>query len=169
MINGNWEVPTLVDLEKSKKLTFEYGIQAFPKLAGNSDTWADSHQLAIPNNQKNPPTPEKVAAALKFIAYVVKQQTWAGGGHIPAYLPLQQSDSYKQMVPNNEYSADAAKQVTLEPPLPIFGVASPSFSARLSPIRHVRSAWPIGWPSVRSSANDMAASTSDTRTLSCEE
>ena len=70
-----------------------------------------------------------VAAALKFIAYVVKQQTWAGGGHIPAYLPLQQSDSYKQMVPNNEYSADAAKQVTLEPPLPIFGVASPSFSA----------------------------------------
>jgi len=129
MINGNWEVPTLVDLEKSKKLTFEYGIQAFPKLAGNSDTWADSHQLAIPNNQKNPPTPEKVAAALKFIAYVVKQQTWAGGGHIPAYLPLQQSDSYKQMVPNNEYSADAAKQVTLEPPLPIFGVASPSFSA----------------------------------------
>lgn len=59
----------------------------------------------------------------------MKQQTWAGGGHIPAYLPVQQSDSYKQMSPNNEYSADAAKQVTLEPALPIFGVGSPSFTA----------------------------------------
>src|SRR3981189_3023601 len=129
MINGNWEVPTLVDLEKSKKLTFEYGIQAFPKLADNSETWADSHQLAIPNNQKSPPSPEKVAAALKFIAYVVKQQTWAGGGHIPAYLPVQESAAYKDMSPNHEYSAGAAKDVVFEPGLPIFGVGSPSFGA----------------------------------------
>lgn len=128
MINGNWEVPTLVDLEKSKKLTFEYGVQAFPKLFDKADTWADSHQLAIPNNQKNPPSPEKVAAVLKFIAYVVKQQTWAGGGHIPTYLAVQQSDAYKQMSPNNEYSAEAAKQVSLEPALPIFGVGGPTFA-----------------------------------------
>jgi multiple sugar transport system substrate-binding protein len=128
MINGNWEVPTLVDLEKSKKLTFEYGVQAFPKLFDKADTWADSHQLAIPNNQKNPPTPEKVAAALKFIAYVVRQETWAGGGHIPTYLAVQQSDAYKQMSPNNEYSAEAAKQVSLEPALPIFGVGGPTFA-----------------------------------------
>jgi multiple sugar transport system substrate-binding protein len=128
MINGNWEVPTLVDLEKNKKLTFEYGVQAFPKLFDKIDTWADSHQLAIPNNQKNPPSPEKVAAALKFAAYVVKQVTWAGGGHIPTYLPVQQSEEYKQMSPNNEYSAQAAKQVSLEPPLPIFGVGGPTFA-----------------------------------------
>src|SRR6202048_3725263 len=128
MINGNWEVPTLVDLQKQKKLSFEYGILPFPKLFDNQDTWADSHQLAIPNNQKTPASPEKVAAALKFIAYVVKQVTWAGGGHIPAYLPVQQSDEYKQMSPNNEYSAQAAKQVSLEPPLPIFGVGGPTFA-----------------------------------------
>jgi multiple sugar transport system substrate-binding protein len=65
---------------------------------------------------------------LKFIAYVVKQVTWAGGGHIPTYLPVQQSDEYKQMSPNNEYSAQAAKQVSLEPPLPIFGVGGPTFA-----------------------------------------
>ena len=128
MINGNWEVPTLVDMKKKGSLPFDYGIQAFPKLADNSDTWADSHELSIPNNQKTPASPEKVAAALKFIAYVVKQATWAGGGHIPAYLPLQQSAEYKQMEPNNQYSADAAQQVTFEPPLPVFGVASPSFA-----------------------------------------
>jgi multiple sugar transport system substrate-binding protein len=110
MINGNWEVPTVVDLN-------------------NQDTWADSHQFAIPNNSKKPATPEKVAAALKFVAYVVKQTAWAGGGHIPAYLPLQQSDEYKQMSPNNEYSAGAAKDVVFEPAIQIFGVGSPSFTA----------------------------------------
>jgi multiple sugar transport system substrate-binding protein len=60
---------------------------------------------------------------------VVKQTTWAGGGHIPAYIPLQESDAYKQMSPNNEYSAGAAKDVSFEPALPIFGVGSPSFTA----------------------------------------
>jgi multiple sugar transport system substrate-binding protein len=129
MINGNWEVPTLVDLQKQGKLPFEYGIVAFPKLFENPDTWADSHQLAIPNNSKTPPSPEKVAAALKFIAYIIKQPAWAGGGHIPCYLPLQESEAYKQMSPNNQYSAAAAEHVVLEPILPIFGVGSPSFNA----------------------------------------
>ena len=64
---------------------------------------------------------------MKFIAYVVKQVTWAGGGHIPAYLPVQESDEYKQMVPNNEYSPQAAKDVEFEPALPIFGVGGPTF------------------------------------------
>jgi multiple sugar transport system substrate-binding protein len=128
MINGNWEVPTLVDLKKQGKLPFDYGVSAFPKLFDNRGTWADSHQLAIPNNDKTPPTPEKVAAALKFVAYVVKQVTWAGGGHIPAYLPVQESEEFKQMTPNNEYSATAAQDVQFEPPLPIFGVGGPTFT-----------------------------------------
>jgi multiple sugar transport system substrate-binding protein len=129
MINGNWEVPTLVDLQKQAKLPFEYGIAPFPKLFANQDTWADSHQFAIPNNMKTPASAEKVATALKFVAYVVKQLTWAGGGHIAAYLPIQESDAYKQMSPNNEYSADAAKNVVFEPALPIFGVGGPTFTA----------------------------------------
>ena len=128
MINGNWEVPTMVDLQKQGKLPFEYGVSAMPKFFENQDTWADSHQLAIPNNEKSPLSAEKVAAALKFIAYVVKQVTWAGGGHIPAYLPVQESEAYKQMVPNNEYSPVAAQNVDFEPPLPIFGVAGPTFA-----------------------------------------
>jgi multiple sugar transport system substrate-binding protein len=129
MINGNWEVPTLVDLQKQGKLPFEYGIAPFPKLFENQDTWADSHQFAIPNNTKKPPSPEKVAVALKFVTFVVKQLTWAGGGHIPAYLPVQESGAYKQMSPNNQYSDGAAKDVTFEPSLPIFGVGSPSLNA----------------------------------------
>jgi multiple sugar transport system substrate-binding protein len=78
---------------------------------------------------KAPASAEKVAAALKFVSYVVKQLTWAGGGHIPAYLPIQESDAYKQLSPNNEYSAGAAQNVVFEPALPIFGVGGPTFTA----------------------------------------
>ena len=104
------------------------GIVPFPKLFENEDTWGDSHS-GDPEQSESPPSPEKVGAALKFIAYVVKQVAWAGGGHIPAYLPLQGSDAYKQMSPNNQYSVGAAKNVVFDPPLPIFGVGSPSFGA----------------------------------------
>ena len=45
MINGNWEVPTMVDLKKQGKLPFEYGVVASPKFFGNQDTWADSINL----------------------------------------------------------------------------------------------------------------------------
>ena len=128
MINGNWEVPTMVDLQKQGKLPFEYGVAALPQFFDNQQTWADSHQFAIPNNEKTPPTPEKVAAALKFIAFFVNQPTWAGGGHIPASLAVQESETYKKMVPNNEYSAQAAKDVEFEPILPIFGVGGPTFA-----------------------------------------
>jgi len=32
------------------------------------------------------------------------------------------------MVPNNEYAAEVAKNVAFEPPLPLFGVAGPTFT-----------------------------------------
>ncbi len=129
MINGNWEVPTLVDLQKQGKLPFEYGIVPFPKLFDNPDTWGDSHQLAIPNNAKTPPSPGKGRRGPEIHRLFVKQPAWAGGGHIPSYLPLQESDVYKEMSPNNQYSAGAAEHVVLDPALPIFGVGSPSFGA----------------------------------------
>ena len=128
MINGNWEVPTMVDLQKQGKLPFEYGIVAMPKFFENQETWADSHQLAIPNNEKSPASPEKVAAALKFISYFVKQTTWAGGGHIPAYLPVQESAEFKAMKPNSDY-VSLAKTAVFDPVSIYAGVASPVYDA----------------------------------------
>lgn len=55
--------------------------------------------------------------------------TWAGGGHIPAYLPTQGSTSFKALQPVAQYSAVSAKDATLEPTLPIFGVGGPVYDA----------------------------------------
>ena len=130
MFNGNWEVPTMVDLKKAGKL-FDFGVTSFPKLYANQSTWADSHTLAIPNNDKNPMTAEKLAAVLKFVAYVNKTGGlgWAGGGHIPSYVPTQKSNNFKNMQPNVEYSATSAKDAVYEPTVKIFGVGGPVYDA----------------------------------------
>jgi multiple sugar transport system substrate-binding protein len=130
MINGNWEVPTMVDLKAKGKL-FDYGIMPFPKLYNNQKTWADSHTLAIPNNTKTPMTPEKLKAVMTFIAYIQKTGglTWAGGGHIPADIEVQSSPEYKQLTPNVEYSAKSATDVVLEPTVPMFGVGGPVYDS----------------------------------------
>ena len=130
MINGNWEVPTMVDLKAKGKL-FDYGIMPFPKLYGNQKTWADSHTLAIPNNSKTPMTPEKLKAVMTVIGYIQKTGglTWAGGGHIPADIEVQTSADYKALMPNVEYSAVSAKDVVLEPTVPMFGVGGPVYDS----------------------------------------
>lgn len=131
-LNGNWEVPTMVDAKAKGQVKFDYGVMSFPSLyGGNASTWADSHTLAIPNNSKTPISAEKLKAVMTFIGYVNKQggNTWAGGGHIPAYVPTQNSSAFKAMQPNVQYSAISAKDARLEPTVPIFGVGGPVYDA----------------------------------------
>ena len=132
MMNGNWEVPTMVDAKAKGQVKFDYGIMSFPSLySGNASTWADSHELAIPSNAKNPIGADKLKAVMTFIGYVNKQggQTWAGGGHIPSYMPTQNSAAFKAMQPNVQYSVTSAKNARLEPNVPIFGVGGPVYDA----------------------------------------
>lgn len=130
MFNGNWEVPTMVDLEKSGKLPFKFGVMAFPKLYKNQQTWADSHNIAIPNNSKTPISADTLHGVLTFIAFVEKHAAeWAGGGHLPAYLPVLNGSALKDLYPVNQYAAQAAKDVRLEPVNPIFGVGAPTYDA----------------------------------------
>jgi multiple sugar transport system substrate-binding protein len=130
LFNGNWEVPTMVDLKKAGKL-FDFGVASFPKLYNSSDTWADSHTLAIPNNTKTPISAEKLAAVMKFVAYVNKTGSlgWAGGGHVPSFMPLQNSTAFKNLQPNVEYSATSADNAVYEPTVKMFGVGGPVYDA----------------------------------------
>lgn len=133
MFNGNWEVPTVVDMEAKGTLPFSYGVMAFPKLYTNQSTWGDSHTLAIPNNSKKPISTDMLKKVFTFIVYVEKHSDiWAGGGHLPAYLPVLNGPELAKMVPNNQYSVEAAKNVVLEPVQPIFGVGAPTYDAVLN-------------------------------------
>lgn len=131
-INGVWEVPTMVDLEKSGKLGFEWGAVRIPVFFEQPATWADSHAFAMPNNVGNELPAEKVAAVLKVIAWMNKEGLfWATAGHIPAYKPVTESPEYKAMQPNATYSI-LAENAVFDPSSTITGVASPTYDAILN-------------------------------------
>jgi multiple sugar transport system substrate-binding protein len=125
MLNGVWEVPELVRATKAGTLGFEYGIAPLPKMYANASTWADSHAFALPANPGHEPSPEKVRAVLRFVAYVSKHSLgWAEGGHIPAYRPVAESAAAKSLMPNALY-AQAANDVVYDPDGWYMGAAGP--------------------------------------------
>ena len=127
-INGVWEVPTMVDLAKKGKL-FDWGAIQIPTFYAHPATWADSHSFAIPNRQGNPVPPAKRALVLDAIHWFnVHSLAWAGGGHIPAYLPVQNSQAFKDLKPNSDY-VSLSKTAVFDPVSTLAGVASPVYDA----------------------------------------
>lgn len=124
MINGVWEVPTMVDLHKDGKL-FEWGAVELPVIFDHPSTYADSHAFAIPNG--NDMSPEKRAAVLEVMGWISKNSLfWATAGHIPAYGPVTQSGEYAAMEPNATYSSLTSNMI-FDPKTPLAGVAGPIF------------------------------------------
>ncbi len=127
-INGVWEVPTMVDLDKKGKL-FDWGAIQIPVLFDHPATWADSHSFAIPNRAGNPVDPAKRKLVLDAIHWFnVHSLEWAGGGHVPAYLPVQESAEFKALKPNSDY-VSLAKTAVFDPVSTLAGVASPVYDA----------------------------------------
>jgi len=126
MINGVWEVPTMVDLEKQGKL-FNWGAIELPVMFNHACTYADSHSFAIPNNVGKTATPEKHAAVLEVIKWMSEHSLdWASAGHIPANKAVTETAEYKAMQPQSTYAKLTANQV-FDPKSPNAGVASPLF------------------------------------------
>jgi multiple sugar transport system substrate-binding protein len=126
MINGVWEVPTMVDLHKDCKL-FEWGAVELPVIFDHAATYADSHAFAIPNNTGKDMTAEKRAAVLEVMSWISRNSLfWATAGHIPAYGAVTASDDYKMMEPNATYSPLTANMI-FDPKTPLAGVAGPIF------------------------------------------
>jgi len=127
-INGVWEVPTMVDLQKKGSL-FDWGAIQIPALYAHPATWADSHSFAIPNRQGNPVDPAKRKLVLDTIHWFnMHSLEWAGGGHLPAFAPVRNSDDFKNLKPNSDYSTLAATAV-FDPVSTLAGVASPVYDA----------------------------------------
>jgi multiple sugar transport system substrate-binding protein len=125
MLNGVWEVPELVRATKAGTLGFDYGIVPLPRMYANASAWTDSHAFALPANTGNPPSPAKVRATMRFVAYVSRHSMgWAEGGHIPAYRPVEESAQARSLMPNALY-AQAAHDVVYDPDGWYMGAAGP--------------------------------------------
>ncbi len=128
MINGVWEVPTMVDLAKQGKL-FNWGAIELPVLFNHACTYEDSHTFAIPNNAGVTVDPAKHAAVLEVIKWMEAHSLfWATAGHIPANKAVTESAEYKAMQPQATYAKLTANGV-FDPKSKFAGVASPLFDA----------------------------------------
>jgi len=127
-INGVWEVPTMVDLAKKGAL-FDWGAVQIPTFYKHPATWADSHSFAIPDRKGNPVDPAKRKLVLDTVHWFnLHSLEWAGGGHVPAFVPTQNSAEFKALKPNSDYSSLAATAV-FDPVSILAGVASPVYDA----------------------------------------
>lgn len=127
MLNGVWEIPSVMDKMNNKQQVLDIGVAPLPAFFnGNPAVWADSHAIAIPNNKGKPITAEKMLGIVKFATYVNEHAlTWAEGGHIPAFEPAVSTETFKAMPLVNDYATATASHIIYEPDGWYSGAAGP--------------------------------------------
>jgi len=107
-LQGEWEITTAQSVSGLK-----FGMVPAPQIYDKPAAQADSHTFVLPRKDR---TPEQRKQAMLFIKQMLDQsQTWAMGGHVPAYLPTLDSAAYKALEPQADY-ASAAKVAVYDDP-----------------------------------------------------
>ncbi|MBV9819318.1 MAG: extracellular solute-binding protein [Solirubrobacterales bacterium] len=105
---GEWNVNTL------QQAGLPFSMQPFPAVFGPAITQADSHSFVIPVQPHR--DPQKLSTVLTMVHSLLGQSlVWAGGGHIPAWLPVRESAGYQKLKPQSNYQS-AADHAVYDPP-----------------------------------------------------
>jgi multiple sugar transport system substrate-binding protein len=103
LFDGEWQIPTYRGIKLPNGKPLDFNVVPFPALLGPKPVaYADSHALIVPKAAER--SAERTADALSFIKGLLDESsTWAAGGHIPAWLPVQRSRSFLQQKPQSNY------------------------------------------------------------------
>ncbi len=98
LFDGVWQLPTYRTVKGLK-----FNIEPFPALLGSKPVaYADSHSLVIPKSSSR--SAKRTTDAVNFIKGLLDQSlTWADGGHVPAWLPVQKSTEFRALKPQSNY------------------------------------------------------------------
>ncbi len=97
LLDGVWQIPTY------ETAGTHFSVVPIPAVMSDQPaSYADSHALVIPHN------PNRSAAdtrnAVQFIRSLLDHSvTWAKGGHVPAWLPVQRSKAFTSLSPQANY------------------------------------------------------------------
>lgn len=110
LFDGVWQLPTYRDVKQLK-----FNIEPFPALLGAKPVaYADSHSLIIPTSSGR--SAARTTDAVDFIKGLLERSlTWAQGGHVPAWLPVQESTQFAKLEPQSNY-VEAAFNAVYDPP-----------------------------------------------------
>ncbi|MDT0301780.1 extracellular solute-binding protein [Streptomonospora wellingtoniae] len=107
LFTGEWELPYLAEAVEN------LGAAPFPTVFEEPGSYADSHSFVLPRQSAS--DPERVRAAHRFVALMVRNSlTWGKAGHVPAYVPVADSDAYRALEPQSDYAA-AGETPVLDP------------------------------------------------------
>jgi multiple sugar transport system substrate-binding protein len=109
LMDGVWQILAV----QGAKIPFD--MRKFPRVFHDAPyaCHADSHSLVFP---KAPSADaQRIDLSMGFVHSLLEHSiAWAGGGHVPAWLPTQRSKAYRELEPNSHY-ADAADGAVYDP------------------------------------------------------
>ena len=115
LFDGEWQIPTYRDLKLPDGKPLNFNVVPFPAILGPKATaYADSHSLVFP--KASSPSAKRTRDAVTFVRGLLDRSTiWAGGGHVPAWLPVQKSAAFRKLEPQSNY-VQAAFDAVYDPP-----------------------------------------------------
>ncbi|NGN63214.1 extracellular solute-binding protein [Streptomyces sp. A7024] len=102
LFDGVWQV---ISVQESK---VKFDMQPVPRIFSDAPyaCFADSHALVLPKASTE--EAQRLDLSLQFCGSLLQSSAeWAAGGHVPAWLPTQQSAAYKKLEPQSHYTAAA--------------------------------------------------------------
>ena len=103
LFEGEWQIPTYRGVTLPNGQPLDFNVVPFPAILGDKAVaYADSHALVIPRSPGR--SAERAANSVRFIKGLLdNSSTWAAGGHIPAWLPVQESKEFREQKPQSNY------------------------------------------------------------------
>ena len=115
LFDGVWQLPTYRGTTLASGAPLNFNLVPFPAILGaKPHAYADSHSLVIPRSTGR--SAQRSADAVTFIKGLLdNSKVWSGGGHVPAWLPVQKSAAFAQEKPQSNY-VQAAFNAVYDPP-----------------------------------------------------
>lgn len=103
LFDGVWQLPTYTGTKLPDGQPLTFNIVPFPAILGpKPHAYADSHSLIIPVSAGR--SAKRTADAVTFVKGLLDNSlTWTGGGHVPAWLPVQRSQAFVTEKPQSNY------------------------------------------------------------------
>jgi multiple sugar transport system substrate-binding protein len=114
LFDGEWQIPTYRGIKLPNGKPLKFNVVPFPAILGDKAVaYADSHALVVPRSTGRPA--QRSDDAVRFIKGLLDDSSvWAGGGHIPAWLPVQKSQEFLKQKPQSNY-IEAAFNAVYDP------------------------------------------------------
>lgn len=103
LFDGEWQISTYRGIKLANGKPLNFNVVPFPAILGSKTVaYADSHSLVVPKSSTR--SAQRTTDAVRFIKGLLDESAiWAGGGHVPAWLPVQQSQAFLKLKPQSNY------------------------------------------------------------------